>query len=86
MPPDASSLTRLLNLRYEWEHSEIELKPEHEKLYRAHFDELYREAAAKRPSLSRHSFLDAIDVVYKKHRAARRKFEMGSIPPELRRD
>jgi len=82
--PDASALNKLLDARYEWEHSEIEFKPEREKFYRILLDAAYREAAAVRPSLSRHTFLDAIDVHYRKCRHTRRKTEMGSIPPEQR--
>ncbi len=82
--PNAEDLRRLLESRYEWEHAEIEAKPEKEKLYRALFDAAFREASAQQTTLSRHSFLDAIDVFYKKFRAARRKSEMGSIPPEQR--
>ncbi len=82
--PKAEDLRRLLDSRYEWEHAEIELKPEKEKLYRLLFENAYREAAAFQATLSRHAFLDAIDVCYKKHRTARRKSEMGSVPPQQR--
>ena len=82
--PNANDLNKLLDLRYEWEHSEIEAKPEREKLYLAYFEAAYREAAAARPSLSKHTFLDAVDFVYKNHRAARRKAEMGTVPPPQR--
>jgi len=73
-----------LDSRYEWEHSEIESKPELEKIYRLHLDNVYREAATVKTSLSRHSFLDAVDFYYKKHRAAQRKSEMRSVPPQQR--
>ena len=82
--PDAEDLRRLLDSRYEWEHAEIEAKPEKEKLYRTLFDAAYREASAVHVSLSKHAFLDAVDVYYKKFRTARRKSEMGSVPPEQR--
>jgi len=82
--PTASDLHKLLDLRYEWEHSEIEAKPEREKLYRAHFEAAFREAAAVKPSLSKHTFLDAVDFVYKSHRATRRRAEMGTVPPPQR--
>jgi len=82
--PNADDLKKLLDARYEWEHSEIESKPEREKVYRQYFDNVYREAAAIKTSLSKHTFLDAIDFYYKKHRAARRKSEMGSVPPPHR--
>jgi hypothetical protein len=82
--PNADDLKKVLDLRYEWEHSEIETKPEREKLYLAHLDEAYREAAAVKPSLSKRTFIGAIDFMYKAHRQARRKSEMGSIPPYQR--
>jgi len=82
--PSADDLRRLLESRYEWEHAEIESKPEKEKLYRTLFDAAYREASAVQAALSKHTFLDAMDVYYKKFRSARRKSEMGSIPPEQR--
>ncbi len=77
-------MRRLLDARYEWEHAEIEAKPERERIYLNLFDTAYREAAATQPTLSRHTFRDALDVFYKKHRAARRKAEMGSVPPDQR--
>jgi galactokinase len=81
--PNAESLRKLLEARYEWEHSEIELKPEREKIYLLLFDEMYREVAAAK-ELSKHTFGDAIDYFYRSHRAARRKAEMGSVPPSQR--
>ncbi len=59
--PNADDLRKLLDARYEWEHSEIESKPEREKIYRQWFVSAYTEAIAGKASLSRHTFLDAID-------------------------
>jgi len=82
--PSAHDLQRLLAARYDWEHADLEDKPDREKLYEELFDVAYHEASAVRPQTSKHSFRDAIDKRYVTYRSDRRRKEMGSVPPEGR--
>jgi len=82
--PNADDLQRILAARFDWEHADLEDKPDREKFYRELFDAGFREASAARPLTSRHSFLDAIDKRYKLYRSERRRKEMGSVPPNAR--
>jgi hypothetical protein len=66
--PSADDLQRLLAARYDWEHADIEEKPEREKFYNELFGVAFRETVAVRPSTSRHTFRAALDVRYFKYR------------------
>lgn len=59
--PDAEDLQRLLEARYEWEHADIETKPDREKVYDDLFNIALREAQAVRIDISRRTFMGAID-------------------------